>query len=69
MNQFLIDCGFMDAPEPIQAITTIENLTAEITPEGLTYFTVSDSEGDVTATLTTDEARALRDWLTENLKG
>lgn len=68
MNQFLIDCGFMDAPAPIQAITTIENLTAEITPEGLTYFTVSDSEGDVTATLTTDEARALRDWLTENLK-
>lgn len=68
-DSFLVECGWNDAPAPIQAITTIENLTAEITPEGLTYFTVSDSEGDVTATLTTDEARALRDWLTENLKG
>lgn len=67
MDWFLVQIGRKEAPPVAAALITIENLTAEITPEGLAYFTVSDSEGDVTATITTKEARALRDWLNENL--
>lgn len=64
---FLVQIGQKEVPAPVPAITTIENLTAEVTSEGLVYFTVSDSEGDVTATITTEDASALRDWLNKNL--
>lgn len=69
MNQFLIDCGFMDAPEPDPGYTEymaraihFERIDGEI------YVTLSDSEGGITEHMDDDEARALRDWLTENLK-
>ena len=69
MNQFLIDCGFMDAPEPAPITDALIMGPALFTLKGgILYVTVSDKEGDVTAELNPEEADALCDWLNKKMK-
>lgn len=69
MNQFLIDCGFMDAPEPAPITDALIMGPALFTLKGgVLYVTVSDKEGDVTAELNPEEADTLCDWLNEKMK-
>lgn len=60
MNQFLIDCGFMDAP----VVDLPEELAFSICSVGV-KFVVRGS--DAIGLLSFEEARALRDWLTKIL--
>ena len=70
MDQFLVDCGFMDAPEP-QSIFEVNPLHFERSPFGgvdviLSYKHEDDAPVNLMR-MTQDEARALRDWLNQNL--
>lgn len=68
MNQFLIDCGFMDAPE-LEYPTVHNSRYAHFERfEDEIMITMADDGGDeVSDYMTLDEARALRDWLTKIL--
>lgn len=66
MQEFLEDCGWIDAPEPITEFKAMQ-AHFERSPFGGIDITLADKEGEISERLTVEEARALRDWLTKIL--
>ena len=66
MQEFLEDCGWIDAPEPITEFKAMQ-AHFERSPFGGIDITLADKEGEISERLTVEEARALLDWLTKIL--
>lgn len=63
---FLVEIGRKDAPATLQVGISLRDSVFEIRGNEM-YITLSDKEGDISKRVTLNEARALRDWLNENL--